>query len=293
MSVTSVRAAAKAAVADKKVSLKEAEKITRTAGRTSGISLAERRELAKAAAARSRFEPGARAHLLANAAAAPTSATPTVKALEQHVNARGLDAISNLPDADEDKFSPELMAALEKFAGITDNQDGDSIAYTARELKVGKEKLYVVNDYEWGKDKEHVGFFTAKGVEVGRASVTKGKDELLSMKWETLGGKSHKSPIGTPSLHTKDALPANFKKDLEKWVDDKNGDDLGKRVDSQTLPPEVRRQYEVIMRNASDSTGAEKISFKGKTIYALHDFSSVTSSYFFTASGNPLFSKSG
>ena len=291
MSVKSVRAAVTAALADKKVSLADAEKITRIAGRTSGVSSTEKKEIAKALAAKAKFEPGAKAHLTANVAAPPPKSAPTVKALEHLVNARGMDALTNLKDADQDKFSPALMAGLEKFAGITGNMEADWMAEMAQEMVVGKDKLYVVTDLDWKKGKEHVGFFNSKGEEVARAAVVLKKDDSLTMNWEALGGKKVKAPIGTPTLHAEETFTAEFKKALEKHVDDVNnrGDDLGPRLDASALPPEVRRRYEYICRNASDSTGAEKFSFRGKTLYALHDFSSVTSSYYLTEKGTQIF----
>lgn len=289
MSVKSVRAAVTTALKDKKVSLAEAETITHVAGRSSGVSAAEKKEIGKALGSKARFAPGAKAHLGATAAAEATATTPTVKALTQIVNSKGLDAISGLADADEDKFSDGLKAGLEKFASILGNQDGDTLSWGVRELKAGKDKLYVVTDLDWDNDRELVGFLDKNGKEVARAAVEV-KDSTIKMSWEAIEGKKVKAPIGSPSPHPEVKVPADFKKDLEAFVEAKNGDDLGKRIEAKDMPAEVRRQYEFMERNVADGTGAERFTFQGKTVYALHDYSCVSSAHFYLEDGKKLFS---
>ena len=287
MSVKSVRTAVTAAIKDRKVSLAEAEKITQIAGRTSGVSSSERQEIGKALGSGARFDAGARAHLAATAANPPTSATPTVKALTQIVNSRGIDTISGLKDADEDKFSTGLKAGLEKFASILGNQDGDTLGYGVRELAAGKDKLYVVTDYDWDKHKELVGFLDKDGKEVARAALkVSEKAANIQMNWEAIEGHAVKSPVGSPTDVEEVKVPANFARDLEKFVTGKNGDDLGgKDIEAKDMPSLIRRQYEFMERNTPDGVGAEKLLFKGVPVYVLHDYSCVSSAHFYTADG--------
>ena len=70
-----------------------------------------------------------------------------------------------------------------------------------------------------------------------------------------------------------------------------NGDGYGEEVeDNAKLPPAVRRYYEHMQRTIADGTGAEKFTFKGQEIYALRDFSCVSSAHFFDAQGHKLLS---
>lgn len=289
MSVKSVRTAVNAAFKDDKVTLAEAEKITHIAGRTSGVSAGERKEIARAFGfgAQARFEKGARSHLAATAANPPTASTPAVKALTQIVNSKGIDAISGLEDADEDKFSDGLKQGLEKFASILGNADGDTLSWGARELKAGKDKLYVVTDFDWDKNKELVGFFDKSGKEVARARLdVNEKAAAIKMSWEAIEGKAVKAPIGSPTEVKEVKLPANFAKDLEAFVKAKNGDELGgKDIAAKDMPAPIRRQYEFMERNTPDGVGAEKLTFKGIPVYVLHDYSCVSSAHFYTADG--------
>lgn len=291
MSVTSVRRAVAAAVSDKKVTLEEAEKITHVAGRTKGVSAAEKKEIAKVFSSGTSFAAGSKAHLAATAAAEPGPSAAATKALAQLVNSRGLDLLSTMKDADEEKFSDGLKAGLEKFAEIIGNQDGDSLGWTAGEVKAGKETVVVVTDYDWDKERELVGFFDKNGKELARASIdTKG--DRLAMSWEKKSG-GRGAPIGSPSPHAADKrLPANFVKDLEAHLDKlrENGEDIGKRLRNDQLPPDVRRRYEHMERTIADGTAAEKFVFKGVTVYALHDFSCVSSAHFYTENGKHLLS---
>jgi hypothetical protein len=293
MSVKSVRTAVTAAIKDKKITLAEAENISHIAGRTKGIDAGERREIGKALGSKARFESGAKAHLAANATTPPTASTPTVKALTQIVNSKGVDAISGLQDADEDKFSPGLKQGLEKFASILGNSDGDTLSWGARELTAGKDKLYVVMDYDWDKSKELVGFFDKDGKEVARAALNLSEKEAnIKMSWEAVEGKLVKAPIGSPTERPEVKVPANFAKDLEKFVTDKNGDDLGgKDIEAKDMPAMIRRQYEFMERNIPDGVGAEKLLFKGVPVYVLHDYSCVSSAHFYTEDGKKHFSQ--
>jgi hypothetical protein len=284
MSVSSVRNAVKAAVADKKVTKAEAEKITQIASRTSGISAGEKKEIAKALDADVFFDPGAKAKLQAAAATGPAPSASGAKALEQLVNSKGLAVLDGLKPANPEKLGDKVNAALEKFAGILGNSDGETLASNARELKVGKDTLYVVSDYDGDKDRELVGFFSKDGQELGRAAVWN-KPSGVKMTWEALGGKALTTAIKTPPSAAEVKLPATFKKDLEKFVTDNYGELGGKELEAKDMPVDVRRHYQFMERTCSDTVGAEKLEFQGQTLYALHDYSCVSSVHLYTEDG--------
>ncbi|MBL9038641.1 MAG: hypothetical protein JNG84_09025 [Archangium sp.] len=290
MSVTSVRRAVSAALADKKVTLAEAEKMTAIAGRTSGISAAERKELAKAlSSTKARFEAGAKEHLAANAVSGFDQSG--AKALEQVINARGLDVLSGLKTVKE-PYSAALTAAADRFAaGVDSDQSGSMLLWGSKEFTVGKEKIYVLSDMTDDGAGEVVGFFNKKGEELARVQVTQ-KDSGMSMRWTQLSGKAKTTPIGTASQHETTKVSAAFKKELEAFVDAQRNTDegLGPNVANKTLPADVRRHAEFMERIIADGMASQRFEYKGATYYALWDESCVSTVHVYDGNGQRLVS---
>jgi hypothetical protein len=65
---------------------------------------------------------------------------------------------------------------------------------------------------------------------------------------------------------------------------------LGTRIKRAELPPTVRAAFEFAERNTPDGVGLEKMTFQGKTAYAIHDYSCVSSVAIFSEEGKKLFS---
>ncbi|MEW5848469.1 MAG: hypothetical protein AB2A00_06620 [Myxococcota bacterium] len=289
MSVSSVRNAIRKATSDGEVSSTEAREIIKIASRTSGINAGERALLEKAiqsdafdSYSKSIIEQG----LIRATPSVPGSAA-TTKAVMERINQHGLDALSGLKGIDHDKLSPELMKSLERFSGILDQNDGDTVAYTARELKVGREKLVVVNDSN-GDSKELFGFFDHDGREVARLRLER-TDEKIAVRWEQIDGKPGKE-VATYS-NGGERIPASFKRELAEFLRgrlENDGELGGQDVDAQDMPSPIRQQYEWMERNIADGTGAEVIKYEGRKLFVLHDYSCVSSSHFYTAKGTKV-----
>lgn len=284
MSVTSIRAATRKALADDKISYSEASDIVKIAKRTKGIDAAERAELAKLAkspkldsGAQSVFEsavirstPGT---------IAPQATRDTVRRL---VESKGPDVFSGLQGLTNSELPKAVQDSLERFSGVLDMQDGTSIPTMA--LGSGRDRVVVAADYN-GDKKELFGFFDMQGREIGRASLVH-EDEKITMRWEGLDGKPGKliASYGNGG----ERVPAAFKKDLTTYLKGLEERPTGKEVSAKALPDILRRHYEIMQRTIADGTSAETFTFQGQKLYLLNDWSCVSTQHVYTAKGTEL-----
>lgn len=285
MSLSSVKNALLAAFADKTVTLEEAENVSGIAARTNGVDKNEAKAINGALGQSAKFAAGAKELLTAVAADRPAPGTPLAAATKQVIEARGIDVLSGLAEADGDTFSDAMNKALEAFADLGGNKDVSELR--TYKLKVGAETVIVASNHDFDKHREIIGFFDTNGKELQRAAIDNGKDPM-TMCWLSLGTNKKGAPIGTPTVSTAAVkVPSTFKKDLETYTDKQreDGNDFGKDIETKNLPPILRRRMEFMERTIADPTGAQTFVLNNVRVYMLGDYSCVSSEYFYTADG--------
>ncbi|MBI5494157.1 MAG: hypothetical protein HY904_03965 [Deltaproteobacteria bacterium] len=290
MGVSSVRSAVNQAISDGRITRKDAEKIAHVAARTSGVSAAEKAEVCKALEADVSFERGARAVLRGVVAPADVNGAAGVAAVvRSQIQAKGLDFFMGLKESNTDSLPAAVVAGFGKFGEILGQNDGDTIAYSARELKMGRETLYVASDFV-DQDRMLLGVFDSRGNEVARTQVTRSRDLELSLKWLRADGKAGETITKSPSA-APERYPAGWvaraKQEVERRMGE--GDDAGRDVSVKSPPPAVRHQYDFLARTASDSTGVMAFEFEGKKAYLLADYACVSSMNAVDSTGHKLF----
>lgn len=292
MAVSSVRTAIRNATADGRLTLQEAKKIATIANRTSGVSAGEAAEVKKVLDSDVRFERGAKAALQGVVKAA-SGGGGLAGEVQAQIKAKGLDFFTGLKDSNQDKLPAAVLKGMDKLGEILGENDSGTIMYSARELKLGNETVYVANDSDY-MSRELIAVWDSKGHELARVQVTRNDDFELTLKWLKADGKPGETIGRTPSA-ADDRFPAGWiaraSAELEERVG--RGDDAGKDVAEKSLPPAVRHQYDFLKSIASDSTGVMTFEFEGKKAYILADYSSVTSWHAVGSNGRKLFDYTG
>ncbi|MBI4815680.1 MAG: hypothetical protein HY791_05470 [Deltaproteobacteria bacterium] len=179
-----------------------------------------------------------------------------------------------------------------KIEGTLEKWGGDGLMASGR-IKVGSETVHVGTATTWAGSKltELVGFFDKEGRPLVRAQIERDDETFaLQLRSMSLDGKPQTLIASSPG--DVQAPPAEWVTGLEAELKAKyeNGDDLGTRIKRAELPPTVRAAFEFAERNTPDGVGLEKMTFQGKTAYAIHDYSCVSSVAIFSEEGKKLFS---